>query len=175
MNYPFRILFLQVVYKTMSYKNIWNGRVIVVVVVICLSGAPPAAVLRRSDPLLLSEHAAEVLRILESEAVGHLRDAFAGGESVLGKLDHEPADVVAGRISGRLFDDVAEVVGRKTQPIGAVLDGGQSEGQLEPLLVIVGKQLVEADQNVGIFDPAGLELAVVEALAEVEHQSDVAD
>ena len=81
----------------------------------CLSGAPPAAVLRRSDTLLLPEHTAEVLRIFESEAVGHLRDALSGGEPVLGKLDHEPADVVAGRVAGRLPDDVAEVVGREPQ------------------------------------------------------------
>ncbi len=134
----------------------------------------PLAVLRRRDTLLLLEHPAEVLGIFEAKAVGHLTDGFPCCKAVLGKLDDEPADVAARRVPGRLLDDIAEVVGGHAQFVGAILHGGQTEGQLEFVLEIVAEQAVEADENVGVFYLAGDELAVVESLAEVERQFDVA-
>ena len=78
-----------------------------------------------------------MLGILEAEVVGHLGDGFSGGKTVLGKLDDELADVVACRVPGRFFDYIAEIVGRHAQFVGAVLHGGQTEGQLEFVLEIV--------------------------------------
>ena len=71
-------------------------------------------------------------------------------------------------------NDIAEVVGRHTQLVGAILHGGQAEGQLELVLEILTEQAVEADKNVGVLYLSGDELAVVETLAEVECQFYVA-
>ena len=73
-------------------------------------------VLRRRNALLLLEHPAEMLRVFEAEAVGH------------GKLDDELANVAARCVSSCLFDDIAEIVGRHAELVGAILHGGQAEG-----------------------------------------------
>ncbi len=130
-------------------------------------------VFRRCNALLLLEHPAEMLGILEAEAVGHLGDGFPRRKAVLGKLDDELADVAARRVPGRLLDDIAEVVGRHTELVGTILHGGQAEGQLELVLEIVAEQAVEADEDVGVLYLSGDELAVVETLAEVERQFDI--
>ena len=140
----------------------------------CLSRVQFLAVLRRSDPFLFLEHAAEVLGILEAEPVGHLGYGFAGSQSVLGKPDDEPADMIAGRVACGLLDDVTEIIGRQTQLVGAILYGRQTEGKLQPVLEIIPKQTLETDENVGVLYLAGQELAVVEPLAEIKHQFDVA-
>ena len=132
------------------------------------------AVFRRSNTLLLLEHAAEVLGILETEPVRHLRHGFTGCQSILGKPDDKPTDVVAGRISGGLLDDITEIIGRQAQLVRTILHGRQTEGELQFVLEIVTKQTVETDENVGILHLAGQELPVVEPLAEVKHQFDVA-
>ena len=115
-----------------------------------------------------------MLGIFEAEAVGHLRDGFSGGKTVLGKLDDELADVAACRVAGGFLDDIAEVIGGHAKLVGAVLHGGQAECQLEPVLEIVAEQAVEADEDVGVLNLAGDKLAVVETLAEVECQFDIA-
>ena len=132
------------------------------------------AVFRRSNTLLLLEHAAEVLGILETKPIRHLRHGFTGCQSILGKPDNKPTDVVAGRISGGLLDDITEIIGRQAQLVGTILHGRQTEGELLFVLEIVTKQTVETDENVGILHLAGQELPVVEPLAEVKHQFDVA-
>ena len=80
-----------------------------------------------------------MLGIFEAEAVGDLGDGFPCRQPVLGKLDDEPTDVVARRVAGRLFDDIAEVVGRHAEFVGAILHGGQAEGQLELVLEIIAR------------------------------------
>ena len=132
------------------------------------------AVFRRRNALLLLEHPAEMLGIFEAEAVGHLGDGFPCRKAVLGKLDDELADVVARRVAGGLLDDIAEVIGRHAELVGTILHGGQAESQLELVLEIVAEQAVEADEDVGVLYLSGDELAVVETLAEVECQFDVA-
>ena len=113
------------------------------------------------------EHPTEMLGVFEAEAVGHLGDGFPCRQPVFGKLDDELANVAACRIAGRLLDDIAEIVGRHTQLVGAILYGGQTEGQLELVLEIVAEQAVEADEDIGVLYLSGDELAVVETLAEV--------
>ena len=131
-------------------------------------------VLRRRNALLLLEHPAEMLGVFEAKAVGDLGDGFPCRQPVLGKLDDELADVVARRVSGGFLDDIAKIVGGHTQFVGAILHGGQAEGQLEFVLEIVAEQAVEADEDVGVLNLAGDELAVVESLAEIECQFYVA-
>ena len=114
-----------------------------------------------------------MLGVFESETVRYLGDGLPCRKAVLGKLDDELADVAARRVTGRLLDDIAEVVGRHAELVGAILHGGQGVGQLELVLEVVAQQAVEADEDVGVLNLAGDELAVVEALAEVEHQFDV--
>ena len=132
------------------------------------------AVFRRGNSLLFLEHPAEMLGILEAEAVGHLGDGFPGGKTVFGKLDDELADVAARRVPCRLFDDISEIVGRHAEFVGAILHGGQAEGKLELVLEIIAKQAVEADEDVGVLNLSGNKLSVVEPLAEVERQFDIA-
>ena len=115
-----------------------------------------------------------MLGIFEAEAVGHLGDGFPCRKPVLGKLDDELADVVARRVAGGFLDDIAEVVGGHAELVGTILHGGQAEGQLELVLEIVAEQAVEVDKDVGVLNLSGDELAVVETLAEVERQFDVA-
>ena len=115
-----------------------------------------------------------MLGIFEAEAVGDLGDGFPCRQTVLGKLDDELTDVAACRVPGRLLDDIAEVVGGHTELVGTILHSGQAEGQLELVLEIVTEQAVEADEDVGVLYLPGDELAVVETLAEVERQFDVA-
>ena len=83
--------------------------------------------------------------------------------------------MAARRAARGLLDDIAEVVGRHAQFVGAILHGGQAEALLEPILEIVAQQVVEADEDVGVLNLTGDELAVVETLAEVEHQLDIAN
>ena len=101
-------------------------------------------VLRRRNALLLLEHPAEMLRVFEAEAVGHLGDGFPCRQPVLCKLYDELADVVARRVAGGLLDDIAEIVGGHAELVGTILHGGQAEGQLELVLEIVAEQAVEA-------------------------------
>lgn len=68
-----------------------------------------------------------MLGIFEAKTVGHLGDVFPCRQPVFGKLDDKLANVVARRVPGRLLDDIAEVVGRHTQLVGAILHGGQAE------------------------------------------------
>ena len=101
-----------------------------------------------------------MLRVFEAEAVGHLGDGFPCRKPVLGKLEDEPPDVAARRVAGGLLNNIAEIVGRHAEFVGAILHGGQAEGQLEFILEIVAKQAVEADEDVGVFNLSGDELAV---------------
>ena len=109
------------------------------------------AVFRRRNPLLLLEHPAEMLGVFEAEAVGYLGDGFPCRQPVLGKLDDELADVVARRVSGGFLDDIAEIVGRHAEFVGAILHCGQANGILEAVFEIVAEQAVEADEDVGVL------------------------
>ena len=114
-----------------------------------------------------------MLGIFEAEAVGYLGNGFPCRQAVLGKLDDELADVVARRVAGGFLDDIAKIIGRHTELVGAILHGRQAEGQLEFVLKIVAQQTVEADEDVGVLNLSGNKLSVVEPLAEVERQFDI--
>ena len=92
-----------------------------------------------------------MLGIFETEAVGYLGNGFPRRKAVLGKLDDKLADMVARRVAGGFLDDIAEVIGGHAQLVGAILHGGQAEGQLELVLEIIAQQAVEADKNVGVL------------------------
>ena len=57
------------------------------------------------------EHAGEVLRIFEAEAVGDLGDGLPAENLVLGTMDDETADVVLGTFTQGTAHDVAEIAG----------------------------------------------------------------
>ena len=94
-------------------------------------------------------------------------DGLPCRQPVLGKLDDEPTDVAARRVPSRLLDDIAEIVGRHAELVCTILHCGQAKGILEAVFEIVAEQAVEADEDVGVLDLPGDELAVVEPLAEV--------
>ena len=60
--------------------------------------------------------------------------------------------MAARRVAGGLLDDIAEIVGRHTELVCAILHGGQAEGILEAVFEIVAEQAVEADEDVGVLD-----------------------
>ena len=65
-------------------------------------------------PYYLLEQAREVLRIAESQRIGHFADRAAGVENaLLGDVDHLELDILLRRFSGLLFHQVAEIVGRQ--------------------------------------------------------------
>ena len=83
--------------------------------------------------------------------------------------------MVAGGISCHLLEHITEIVGRHAQLVSAILHCRQTERQLEFLPVITLQQIVEPYQYIGILQFACNELPVVETLAEVQHQIDIAD
>ena len=64
------------------------------------------------------EQAGEVLWIVEAQTLGCLGSA---GKNLLGPLHQETANVGGGGFVGQLANEVAEVVGRQKQLLGAVL------------------------------------------------------
>ena len=79
----------------------------------------------RRYPRLLLEHPAEMLGILEAKFVGDLRDGCTSGKLILRHLDDVLANMVAGGVARHFLEHVAEVVGRHTELIGAILHGGK--------------------------------------------------
>ena len=72
---------------------------------------PRFAVLAGADAGLSAEHAAEVVGIGKSDALR----AFSGGHADIGKqrfraFDTDDREILSGRISGRLFENVVEAV-----------------------------------------------------------------
>ncbi len=62
-----------------------------------------------------------MLGIFDSESVRHLCDGRPGCKVAFRPLDNILTNVVARRISGRLFYHIAEIVGRYTEFVGAIL------------------------------------------------------
>lgn len=60
------------------------------------------------------KEAYEMLRILESQFIGHLPDGFVRVEKpLLGRVDHLQLDILLGRFPGLLFHQIAEIIGRQ--------------------------------------------------------------
>lgn len=71
-------------------------------------------------PHHLLEQTREVLRVAESQRVGDFADRASGVEDAfLGDVDHLELDVLLGRFPGLLLHQVAEIVRRQVQLLGA--------------------------------------------------------
>ena len=68
-----------------------------------------------------AEHAGEVLGILESETVGHLRYRLPGQHPGLGFLHHKLPDVLSGILAGEPLHHITEIIGRHAEMSGACL------------------------------------------------------
>lgn len=62
-----------------------------------------------------------MLWIVEAQTLGCLGSAGSAGKNLLGPLHQETANVGGGGFVGQLANEVAEVVGRQKQLLGAVL------------------------------------------------------
>ena len=96
---------------------------------------------------MLFEHACEVLGVVEAKVLGRGGDACAADELLLRLCHDEPADDIAGGVAGDLAYEVAEVVGREEEFLGAVLHRRQAQRQLQdthfsPYSVFLVKQSV---------------------------------
>ena len=100
------------------------------------------------------EQAGEVLWIVEAQTLGCLGDAGSAGKNLLGPLHQETANVGSGRFVGQLANEVAEVVGRQKQLLGAVFHGWQAVLLLKIIVVVLAKQLLEANPNDASSYPA---------------------
>ena len=68
----------------------------------------------------LFEQPAQMVRIFEAQFVGDFADRFAAfDQEFLGTVDGGQLDVLLRRFSGLLLDQIAEIVGRQVQPVGA--------------------------------------------------------
>ena len=100
------------------------------------------------------EQAGEVLGIVEAQTLGCLGDAGSAGKNLLGPLHQETANVGSGGFVGQLTNEVAEVVGRQKQLLGTVFHGGQAVLLLKIVVVVLAKQLLEANPNDASSYPA---------------------
>ena len=100
------------------------------------------------------EQAGEVLGIVEAQALGSLGDAGSADKNLLGPLHQETANVGSGGFVGQLANEVAEIVGRQKQLLGAVFHGGQAVLLLKIVVVVLAKQLLEANPNDASSYPA---------------------
>ena len=91
---------------------------------------------------------AEVLRVAEPEGVGHLAYGVTAGQHLVGPRHQEPPQEHRGRISGQLFHEVAEIVGRQEQLLRTVTHGGEPFHMLFALFVLVVQQRLQASQQV---------------------------
>lgn len=125
----------------------------------------------------LLEQACEVLRVLEPETVGHVADrTVAVGDPLLGRVDQAQLDVLLRRAARFALDQIAEVVGREVQPLGAVLHGGKPRIERLFRSEVVVQNLLETGEDVLVGNLAARdELPVVEARAVVEQHLDVVD
>ena len=102
-------------------------------------------VLDRSTPHRILEQAREVSRILESQVVGYLAYRTAAVEdSLLGGIYQPQTYVFLGRMSGLPLYEVTEIVGRKVQLSGAVLNRRQTYGLRLVRIEVIVEQALEA-------------------------------
>lgn len=86
---------------------------------------------------MLFEHTGEVLRIVEAKQVGGFGDGEALQKDGLRPLHDETADVGGGRTARQFAGEVAEIVRREEQLLGAVFHRGQALLTLQALVIIL--------------------------------------
>ena len=115
-----------------------------------------------------------MLRVLEAQFVGNLANGLPRVEHTFFRhFQGLLLDMLQGGFTRFLFQQVAQIVGREAELVGAVLHGGQSFRSGFAGMEIRIQQGLEASKDVAVQILAGDELAVVEAFAIVEQQLDV--
>ena len=98
-----------------------------------------------------SEEADEMLRILESQFAGHLPDRLVRVEQALfRRVDHLQLDILLRRFSGLLFDQIAEIVGRKAYLVGEIAHRRQSLPRGDALREVIVQQSFETGQRIEV-------------------------
>lgn len=114
------------------------------------------------------------VRFYDRQFVGDFADRPAAfGQQLFGAVDGGQLDVLLRRFSGLLFHQVAEIVGRQMQLLGAPTHRRHSLPLGAVVPEIVAEQVLEAGQHVAVGIDARDELPFVEARAVVEQQLDV--
>ena len=92
-----------------------------------------------------------MLRIGETQFVSYLAEGLAGVEDAgFGDLERSELDVLQGRCAGFFLQEVAQVVGRETEAVGTILDGGQTIGGRLARQEIVVQEGFEAGEDVAV-------------------------
>lgn len=112
-----------------------------------------------------------MLRIFKSQPICHLRNGNTRCQFVFCQLDNVLADMVTCSVARSLFYQVAEIVGRHAELVGAVLHCGLTECKLPFLVEIIVQQSVELHQHIRVFQLPRNELAVVETHTVIEQKT----
>ena len=112
-----------------------------------------------------------MLRILESQFIGHLPDGFIRVEKpLLGRVDHLQLDILLGRFPGLLFHQIAEIIGRQAYFACKIAYRRQPFLRSGALGKVIVEQPLETCQDIEIHVPARDELALVKTHTIVEQQ-----
>lgn len=115
-----------------------------------------------------------MLRIRESQFVGYFADGLPGVEYTLfGYIQHFLLDMLQCRHPGFFLHQVAEIIGRQAELIGALLHSRHSVFSRFVRCKIFVQQILETGQDIVVGILAGNELAVVKADAVIEQQFDI--
>ena len=131
-------------------------------------------IIRRCHSCLLFEHPAEMLWIFEAQSVCYPCNAFTCGKFVFCQLYYVLADIIACSITRCLFYHIPEIIRRHAKFVGAILHRRQAMCLLHVPVKVIVQQTVEFHQHIRIIEFPGDELAVIETLAEVQDQLDIA-
>ena len=96
------------------------------------------------------ELACEVLWIVEAKTLSRFRDVCTAHQELLGTLHDESTDMRGWRVAGQFTHQVAKIVGRQEQLLGAVFHGGQPKLLLQAVFIVFPEQLLETGQQVGV-------------------------
>lgn len=132
----------------------------------------PVFVGRDADDVF--EEPTQVMWIFESQFIGNLTDGFiATDQQLLSAVDGGLLYIFLCRSPGLFFDQVAEIVGRQMQLVGTPGDRRQA-GQLGLIRCkIVAQQLLEASQQIFVYDFMRHELSVEKTNTVVEQNFDI--
>ncbi len=104
-----------------------------------------------------------MLRILESQFISYLADGLVSFQyPFLGKLYNLALDIFLRSFSCLLFNQVAEIIRRKTYLVGKVIYRGQPFFHRRLSLEIFIQQMFEPYDNIFVYLVAGDKLSFVE-------------
>ena len=125
-------------------------------------------VLLGSDSCSFLKHPSEMLRIFESEPVGHFGNRESRSKFILGAGYDKAADVCSCTFAGGLADKVAEIIGRHMERVSTETHRRNAILLLAPVGEIVAQECVETRKYIVVGNTSREKLSMVEALTETQ-------